>query len=162
MTLRLRGVAPGSFLQHGFPRFLSPRLPAFPASAETVPPPLLYNQDTRKWLSPSKMMSRIRSLISNYLSQVILLGAGTALVVLYLIRFGDPPYPALVPVAFWFFYLAYLSLLWFLRLISGGPSFWQQSMAIGAAAALTLGLYLAGHVGEQQREIDLQERRLSD
>ncbi len=107
-------------------------------------------------------MSRIRTLISNYLSQVILLAVGVALAALYLIQFNDPPYPALVPVAFWFFYLAYLSLLWLLRLLSGGPSVWQQSMAVGTAAALTIALYLAGHVGEQQRDIDLQERKLSD
>ena len=107
-------------------------------------------------------MSRFRSLISNYLSQIILLTVGVALAALYLIQFSDPPYPALVPVAFWFFYLAYLSLLWLLRLLSGGASVWQQSMAIGTAAALTIALYLAGHVGEQQREIDLQERSLSD
>ncbi|MCY4611137.1 MAG: hypothetical protein OXC38_05500 [Gammaproteobacteria bacterium] len=107
-------------------------------------------------------MSRIRTLISNYLSQVILLAVGVALAALYLIQFNDPPYPALVPVAFWFFYLAYLSLLWLLRLLSGGPSIWQQSMAVGTAAALTIALYLAGHVGEQQRDIDLQERKLSD
>ena len=100
--------------------------------------------------------------ISNYLAQVTLLGMGTVLAALYLIQFSDPPYPALVPVAFWFFYLAYLSLLWLLRRISGGPSVWQQFMAIGAAAALTIALYLAGHVGEQQRDIDLQERKLSD
>ena len=105
-------------------------------------------------------MSRIR--ISHHLGQAILLVIGTALAVLYLVQFSDPPYPALVPVAFWFFYLAYLSLLWLLRLLSGGPSVWQQSMAIGTAAALTIALYLAGHVGEQQREIDLQERSLSD
>lgn len=107
-------------------------------------------------------MPRIRTLISNYLSQVILLAVGVALAALYLIQFNDPPYPALVPVAFWFFYLAYLSLLWLLRLLSGGPSVWQQSMAVGTAAALTIALYLAGHVGEQQRDIDLQERKLSD
>ncbi len=107
-------------------------------------------------------MSRIRTLISNYLSQVILLAVGVALAALYLIQFNDPPYPALVPVTFWFFYLAYLSLLWLLRLLSGGPSVWQQSMAVGTAAALTIALYLAGHVGEQQRDIDLQERKLSD
>ena len=107
-------------------------------------------------------MSRFRTLISNYLSQVILLTVGISLATLYLIQFSDPPYPALVPVAFWFFYLAYLSLLWLLRLLSGGPSVWQQSMAIGTAAALTIALYLAGHIGEQQRDIDLQERSLSD
>ena len=107
-------------------------------------------------------MSRFRSLISIYLSQVILLTVGVALATLYLIQFSDPPYPALVPVAFWFFYLAYLSLLWLLRFLSGGPSVWQQSMAIGTAAALTIALYLAGHIGEQQRDIDLQERSLSD
>ena len=107
-------------------------------------------------------MSRFRSLISNSLAQVILLAMGVALAALYLTQFSDPPYPALVPVAFWFFYLAYLSLLWLLRFFSGGASVWQQSMALGAAAALTIALYLAGHVGEQQREIDLQERSLSD
>ena len=107
-------------------------------------------------------MSRIRIRISHYLAQVALLSVGTALAALYLIQFSDPPYPALVPVAFWFFYLAYLSLLWLLRLLSGGPSVWQQSMAIGTAAALTIALYLAGHIGEQQRDIDLQERSLSD
>ena len=107
-------------------------------------------------------MSRIRIRLSHYLAQVILLSVGAALAFLYLVQFSDPPYPALVPVAFWFFYLAYLSLLWLLRLLSGGPSVWQHSMAIGTAAALTLALYLAGHVGEQQRDIDLQERSLSD
>ena len=105
-------------------------------------------------------MSTIR--ISHYLVQVALLGVGAALAAWYLIQFNDPPYPALVPVAFWFFYLAYLSLLWLLRLLGGEPSVWQQSMAIGAAAALTIALYLAGYVSEQQREIDLQERDLSD
>ena len=107
-------------------------------------------------------MSRTRTLVSHYLLQVILLGVGTALAALYLIRFGDPPYPALVPVAFWFFYLAYLSLLWLLRLLGGGPASWQHSMSLGIAAVLTIALYLAGHIGEQQRDIDLQERQLSD
>ena len=107
-------------------------------------------------------MSRTLSRISYYLSHVVMLTVGVTLTVVYLAQFKDPLYPALVPVAFWFFYLAYISLLWLLRVFSGGYSTWHQSMALGVAAALTIALYLAGHVGEQQREIDLQERSLSD
>ena len=103
-----------------------------------------------------------RTLVSHYLAQVILLAVGVALAALYLVRFDSPPYPALIPAAFWFFYLSYLSLLWALRFFSRGSSSWQQSMAMGIAAALTLSLYLAGYVGEQQRQVDLQERQLSD
>ncbi len=107
-------------------------------------------------------MSRARIPALRHLAQTLPLGVGVALAALYLIQFDDPPYPALVPVAFWFFYLMYLSLLWSLRLLGGGPSIWRQSMALIASATLTVALYLAGHVGEQQRDIHLRDRSLSD
>ena len=95
------------------------------------------------------------------LAQFLLPGAGLLLAAGYLLGRDDPPYPALAPVAFWFFYLAYLGLLWLLRACAP-PAPWQQSLALAAAAALTVALHLAGQVGEQQRQADLQERRLSD
>lgn len=107
-------------------------------------------------------MPRLPSLAASYLVQLILVATGVLLVLLYLAMFGDPPYPALVPAAFWFFYLAYLSLRWLMRRLSGGRASWQQSMAFGIAAALTIAIYLAGHIGEQQRQASLQERQLSD
>ena len=99
--------------------------------------------------------------LAERLAQFLLPGAGLLLAAGYLLDFADPPYPALVPVAYWFFYLGYVGLLRLLRAL-GPAAPWQQSVALGAAAALTVALYLAGQVGEQQRQADLQERRLSD
>ena len=103
-----------------------------------------------------------RTLVSHYLLQVILIGFGVAVAIVYLAFFDNPPYPALVPVALWFFILSYLSALWVLRAIGKEAAAWQHYMSAGIAIALTLAIYLAGHVSEQMREIELQERQLSD
>ena len=113
-------------------------------------------------MPPAAMPSRLPPFrLAERLVQFALPGAGLLLTAGYLLAFADPPYPALVPAAFWLFYFAYLGLLWLLRALAP-PAPWQQSLALGAAAALTVALYLAGQVGEQQRQADLQERRLSD
>ena len=103
-----------------------------------------------------------RTLVFRYLPQTILLVFGVAVAAVYLAAFDDPPYPALVPVALWFFILSYLSVLWALRVLGKEADTWQHYMSAGIAIALTLAIYLAGHVSEQMREIELQERQLSD
>ena len=103
-----------------------------------------------------------RTHLSRYLPQAVLLALGAAVAAVYLAAFDDPPYPALVPVALWFFILSYLSALWVLRALGREAGTWQHYMSAGIAIALTLAIYLAGHVSEQMREIELQERQLSD
>ncbi len=107
-------------------------------------------------------MPPLRSLAADYLAQLSMIAIGVLLVALYLSMFRDPPYPALVPVAFWFFYLAYLAWRWILQSLSRKRSGWHQPIALGLAAALTITLYLAGHVGEQQRQANIQQRQLTD
>ena len=110
-------------------------------------------------------MSDFRSKLSRFsaqLGQLLLVGVGVLLTVIYLIQFSDPPFPAVVPVAFWFFYISFFCLMWVLRTLSLGPALWQRSIATGLAAVLTLIIYLAGHIGEQQLQQDLQYRSLSE
>jgi len=103
------------------------------------------------------------NLFSTYPLQFLLLAIGILLVLLYVGRFDDPLYSSLVPVAYWFFLLSYWGVLWLLRTVSKEPDNRRQTLlALGIAAIATLTLYLAGHVSEQKRQNELQERHLSD
>ena len=92
-----------------------------------------------------------------------LFAIGILLVLVYVVLFDDPPYPSVLPVVYWFSLLSYVGFLWLLRALAHGERNQRQvPLAIGLTAIITLSLYLAGHVGEQQRQAELQERHLTD
>ncbi len=92
-----------------------------------------------------------------------LFAIGALLVLIYLALFDNPPYPPVLPVAYWFSLLCYIGVLWLLRALARGERNRRQiPLAIGITAIITLSLHLAGHVGEQQRQAELQQRHLTD
>ena len=94
--------------------------------------------------------------------QGILFGLSAFLTFLYVVEFRNPPFPAVVPVALWFFFLLHTMLLRVLRLGRRSGDFWQYALTLALAAIGTVGVYLAGQVDEQDRPFHQLNRSIDE
>lgn len=93
----------------------------------------------------------------------VLIGAGILLGAIYVVRFEDPPYPAVVPVAVWFLILLQALLLWIASFLGKRkPTLWQYFLTLALAAFGTASVYLAGQVDEQERPFHRKNRTIDE